>query len=79
MLAGTAASMPISLVRMFSSLCETMTSEPTISAAVFSPRLLTSQLQMRSPVVALSASIAPSLPPLKSIRVPSTSPTNGLA
>ena len=71
--------MPISLVPRFSSLCVTMTSGPTISAAVFRPRLLTCQFQTGSPVATLSACIAPSLPPEKNIRVPLTSATNGLA
>ena len=77
--AGTAASMPISLVPMFSSLCVTMTSGPSTSAAVFRPRWLTRQFQIGSPVAALIACIAPSLPPEKNVRVPLTSAMNGFA
>ena len=77
--AGTAATMPISLVAMFSSLWVTMTSVPTIRAAVFSPRLLTSQCQTGSPVAIFSACIAPSLPPEKNMRTPLTSATYGFA
>ena len=64
---------------MFSSLWVTMTSEPIISAAVFRPRLLTSQCHTGSPVAILSACIAPSLPPEKNIRTPFTSATYGFA
>ena len=64
---------------MFSSLCETMTSGPIMSAAVFRPRWLTGQLQIFSPVLIFSACIAPSLPPEKNVRVPLTSATYGLA
>ena len=77
--AGTAAIMPISLVARFSSLWVTMTSGPTISAAVLRPRLLTSHCHTGSPVATLSACIAPSLPPEKNIRTPLTSATYGLA
>ena len=77
--AGTAASIPISLLTMFSSLWVTITSSPTTSAAVLRPRLLTSQFQTGSPVATFSACIAPSLPPEKNIRMPLTSATKGLA
>ena len=71
--------MPISLLMMFSSLCVTMTSSPTTSAAVLRPRLLTSQFHTGSPVATFSACIAPSLPPEKNMRVPLTSATKGFA
>ena len=69
---GTAATMPISFEPTFSSLCVTMMSSPTPSAAVFSPRWLTFQLQIFSPVLMRSACIAPSLPPENSVRMPFT-------
>ena len=77
--AGTAASIPISLLMMFSSLWLTMTSSPTTSAAVLRPRLLTSQFHTGSPVASFSACMAPSLPPEKNIRVPLIVATKGLA
>jgi hypothetical protein len=76
---GAAASIPISLVPRFSSLCETITLPLTTSAAVLRPRWLTGQLQIFSPVATLSACIAPSLPPEKNVRVPLTTLTNGFA
>ena len=57
---------------MFSSLWVTITSGPTISADVFSPRLLTFQCHTGSPVAIFSACMAPSLPPEKNSRVPFT-------
>ena len=77
--AGTAATIPISLVPWFSSLCVTITSLPTTSAAVFKPRWLTFQFHSGSPVAIFSACIAPSLPPENIVRVPLMSATNGFA
>jgi hypothetical protein len=77
--AGTAATIPMSLVPTFSSLCVTITSAPTTSAAVFKPRWLTFQFQIGSPVAIFNACIAPSLPPENIIRVPLMSATNAFA
>jgi hypothetical protein len=67
-LAGTAATIPISLLPTFSSLCVTITSSPTTSAAVLRPRWLTRQFQIASPLAAFTACMAPSLPPEKIVR-----------
>ncbi len=76
---GTAASMPISFVSMFSSLWLTITSEPTTNAAVLRPRLLTSHCQTDWPVATVIACMAPSLPPVKKVRTPSMLAMKGFA
>src|SRR3972149_4957670 len=54
--------MPMAFTSMFSSLCVTITSGPTISAAVLRPRLLTFQCRTGSPGWVFSARTAPPPP-----------------